>query len=359
MKILIDIGHPAHVHYFRNFAMTFRNNGHEVLFTCRDKEVTISLLEHYNFTYVNFGRPFKSILGKFLGLFYYTFKILIISLNFKPDMVLNASIYSAIVARLLSKPHISLEDTFNKEQVKLYLPFTSCILTGNYEHPSLGKKEISFSGYQELMYLHPNYFKPDKTVLQELGLQEDEPFVIIRFVSWNASHDIGHKGISLENKLLAVKEFSKYARVFISSESELPAGLIKYKINIPPERMHDALEFSTFLWAESFTMPAECSVLGTPSIVIHNSKSLYLEEQQDKYGLCYIYSESNVDQVKAINKGIELLNTPNLKNEWISRRNKMLSEKIDVTAFLVWFVENWPESFRIMKENPDYQYRFR
>jgi len=37
----------------------------------------------------------------------------------------------------------------------------------------------------------------------------------------------------------------------------------------------------------------------------------------------------------------------------------MLSEKIDVTAFIVWFVENWPESFKIMKENPDYQLNFR
>ncbi len=41
------------------------------------------------------------------------------------------------------------------------------------------------------------------------------------------------------------------------------------------------------------------------------------------------------------------------------RRQKMLLEKIDVTAFLVWFVENYPESAKIMKENPDYQWRFR
>jgi hypothetical protein len=37
----------------------------------------------------------------------------------------------------------------------------------------------------------------------------------------------------------------------------------------------------------------------------------------------------------------------------------MLSDKIDVTAFMVWFVENYPESAKIMKENPDYQWRFR
>ena len=36
----------------------------------------------------------------------------------------------------------------------------------------------------------------------------------------------------------------------------------------------------------------------------------------------------------------------------------MLKEKIDVTAFMVWFIENYPESAKIMKENPDYQLRF-
>jgi hypothetical protein len=37
----------------------------------------------------------------------------------------------------------------------------------------------------------------------------------------------------------------------------------------------------------------------------------------------------------------------------------MLSEKIDVTAFFTWFIENYPESQRIMQENPDYQRHFK
>jgi len=36
-----------------------------------------------------------------------------------------------------------------------------------------------------------------------------------------------------------------------------------------------------------------------------------------------------------------------------------LSTKIDPTAFMVWFIENYPESFRIMKEDPGYQERFK
>jgi hypothetical protein len=37
----------------------------------------------------------------------------------------------------------------------------------------------------------------------------------------------------------------------------------------------------------------------------------------------------------------------------------MMADKIDDTAFLVCFVENYPGSARIMIKDPDYQYRFR
>jgi predicted glycosyltransferase len=37
----------------------------------------------------------------------------------------------------------------------------------------------------------------------------------------------------------------------------------------------------------------------------------------------------------------QLLQTPGLKNDWGQRREKMLSEKIDVTAWMVNLVENF------------------
>ena len=82
----------------------------------------------------------------------------------------------------------------------------------------------------ELAYLHPNYFKPDKEILSILGVNEGEKYVIVRFVSWAAAHDFGHLGISFENKKKAVIEMSKFAKVFISSEKELPEDLKPYQI---------------------------------------------------------------------------------------------------------------------------------
>lgn len=359
MKYLIDIGHPAHVHYFRNLSHIFIRQGHEVLFTCRDKDVTVSLLQHYGFRFINLGHPFRSLPGKIFGIPFFTLRIIFISIRFHPDVYLNASLYSAFTAWLFRKPHISLEDTFNMEQVRLYMPFTSCILTGTYDHPSLGKKEIRYNGYQELLYLHPNYFRPDKTVLNELGLAENEPYAVIRFVSWSASHDARHKGMSLRNKLIAVREFSKYARVFVSSESELPHDLKDYEIKIAPHKMHDVLAFSCLVFGESATMVSEAAMLGVPGIFIDDTGRAYTKDLQDTYDLVYNFSESDDDQNSAINKGIELLKNKNSGKEWLTKHRAMLAEKTNVTSFLEWFISTWPESFKIMKNDPGRQQRFK
>jgi uncharacterized protein len=360
MNILIDIGHPAHVHIFKHFANEMLSRSHSILFTCREKEFEKQLLDKYNLPYKSFGRKYSSVFGKLWGLIKYDLKELIAGYKFKPDIFLSHGSYCAAHASfLLGKPHISLEDTFNFEQIWLYKPFTKVILTSDYDHPLKSGKVIKYSGYHELAYLHPKRYNPDKSVLNELGVEENEKYVILRFVSWRASHDIGHTGISLENKLYAIESFNKFAKVFVSSESELPDEIKEYQINILPHKIHDAIAFASLLFGESSTMAEEAAMLGTPSIYLYNESTYYTKHLEEEYHLMYNYSESIEDQLKAINKGTELLNISDLKQEWLLRREKMLSEKIDVTAFLVWFVENWPESFRVMRDNPEYQKRFR
>jgi hypothetical protein len=39
-----------------------------------------------------------------------------------------------------------------------------------------------------------------------------------------------------------------------------------------------------------------------------------------------------------------------LKKEWSKRREELLREKIDYTAFLTWFVENYPQSVEATKK---------
>jgi predicted glycosyltransferase len=151
------------------------------------------------------------------------------------------------------------------------------------------------------------------------------------------------------------EELSKHAKVFISSEGELPGDMKQYQIKIPPEKMHDALAFAILFVGEGATMASECAMLGTPAIYINSLEVGYCTEEEKKYNLVYNFRNSE----GVIAKAFELLKTLNMKQEWQQHRQKMLSEKIDVTAFMVWFVENYPDSVNIMKENPDYRLRFK
>ena len=114
---------------------------------------------------------------------------------------------------------------------------------------------------------------------------------------------------------------------------------IKYKLQISPEKIHDLLAYASLYIGEGATMASECAMLGIPAIYVNTLTSGTLEKQE-RYELLFAFK--NCENV--LQKSLELLDQPKLKEEFQRRRQKMLSDQIDVTAFMVWFVENYPES---------------
>jgi len=355
MKILIDIGHPGHVHLFRPFAKIMIGKGHDILFTCRQKEFEVELLRSEEFTYISFGKHFKSKSGKIWGLVKFNMQMLKTSLYFKPDIFLShGSIYASHIAFILGKYKISMEDSGNMEQIRLYLPFTKAVLTPFELPENLGEKQIRYHAYHELAYLNPKYFTPSKEILCQAGIDINKPFVLLRFVNWTATHDLGQGGFSLEQKEELVAFFSQNYTLFISSEGKAPKHFEKHLIKIKPEHMHHVLAYADLVISEGATMASEAGVLGTPAIYVNSLKRCY-NTDQEKYGT--VFNFKNGDGV--LDKAKEILEMQNRKEIFQERQQKMLSEKIDLTAFLVWFIENYPNSIKIMKENPDYQYNFK
>jgi uncharacterized protein len=356
LRILIDIGHPAHVHLFKHFTHEMIRMGHQVHFTVREKESEIRLLEHEGFSYTSFGGHYHSGAGKTWGLLKFTWLMIRASLRFKPDIYLShGSMYTAFASFFMRKPNIALEDTGNREQVRLYLPFTEAVLTSTCFPFSYGKKQVRYDGYHELAYLHPDHFTPDRSILKELGISGNERYFIVRFVSWGASHDIGQHGLNLNQKREIVELLLKYGKVFISSEKAVDPEFEKYRFNSPPERMHNALAFASLFVGEGATMASESAVLGVPSVYINTLQRSYTTEQQTKYGLVFNFTNG-----KGVPEKIrELLEDRGLNQRCHESGLRLLSEKIDVTSFLSWFIGSWPESFRVMKQDPAYQSHFK
>lgn len=362
MRILIDIGHPAHVHYFKNLIWEMQKKGHEFLLVARDRGPTIDLIKKYGFKFVSRGKGSATTLGKLMYMPKADLLVFKAGLKFRPDLFLSfGSIYAAHASKMLGKPHIAFDDTeFSTKEYKLYSPFTDVICTPKCFRRDWGKKQVRFNGYIELCYLHPNYFKPDRSVLEDLGVEDNEKYVVMRFVAFNAIHDGGVRGFSLANKIKLVDQLSKYAKVFITSENSLPKELEKYRFAIAPERLHDALYFASLYVGDSQTTSTEAALLGVPSVRC-NTFACSDQERANFIDLAEYQLLKNInvrDQDKAIDLAEQLISVDH-KPLWATRRDAMLDEKIDVTKYMVWFVENYPRSYHIMKEDPEYQRRFK
>lgn len=342
MNYLFDVGHPAHVHLFRCFAREMQEKGDQILFTSREKDMTIQLLKEYKLPYVSFGKPKKGVVGKVLGMLEFNLKLLRVARRFKPDYLLShGSLYAAHVSAILRKPHISFEDTGNMEQIVLYKPFTEAILVSDSFSKHFGKKTVVYPGYHELAYLHPKRFTPDPEVIRSYGFEPGESLILIRFVSWGATHDINHAGMTLDLKIQAAKKFSQYGKVLITSEAKLPPELEPYQIKINPIHIFHFMAHASLVFGESGTMASEAAVLGVPAIYIDSTSRDYTQEQERKYGLVFNFSETERDITKAIQKGEEILSHPEQRNRFAEGHKRLLADKLDVTAFLKDFVDKF------------------
>lgn len=336
-KILFDIGHPADVHFFKNLIWEMQKKGNEVLITSRMKENTFQLLDYYGFDFIDLGVNKKGLLRKAIGLAQTDYKLLNISKKFKPDILTGfASPYITHVARLIKKKSILFNDTEHANlNNKLSIPYSDYFLTPSSFMRDYGKKHLRFDGYKELSYLHPKWYKEEKDVLKELNIKKGEEYYIVRLVSWQASHDVGYKGVSKEQTLEIIKTLEKTGRVLLSSE-HYHAAFNEYTIKTHPAKIHTLMNHSTMYIGEGATMATEAAVLGKPSLFVSplSGKLGYLEELEKKYELLFSFrtvSES-LDKIK------EILES-NSKKQWAKKREKMLNEKIDVTSFMIKFFE--------------------
>jgi uncharacterized protein len=339
MKAVIDINHPADVHFFKNLIRYLKGKGHEVQVIATDKDVAFKLLDAYGIDYISLGSYGVSIPEKICRLPVIDLQMLLSCKKFRPDIFLGlGSTRAPIVSFMLGKTSINFLDTEHSlEQMALFLPFVSVISTPTCFTRKFNGKQIWYKGYKELAYLHPDNFLPDPSVLDEQGLHIGDKFSIIRLVSWNASHDIGQHGIT--DKPGLVRELEKHGKVLISSEGALDERLKKYELRISPDKIHDLLYYASLYVGEGATMACEAAVLGTPSIYISTLKGKlgYLNELENRYGMLFSFN----DQGPALKKAIELLMTPDVKNEWHNKKCVLLRDKIDVNRHIIELVERY------------------
>ena len=341
MNILIGVSHPKHVHIFKNVRQDLLDKGHKVKVLAVEKEITTSLLNIYNIPYDLIGTNQPTMLKKIMSLPKWEYKTYKIAKEFKPDIFISRALpHFAHVSTILNKPFIIFEDTETARALhKITIPFADAVVTPHWYKKNHGKKQIVFNSYFELGYLHPIYFKPNPIILKKVGLTEGDRFIIIRFIAWNATHDVSDTGFSDKEKL--IKQLEDKCRVFISSEIKLPDKLEKYRITISPEDIHHLMYYAFLYIGESATMAAESAILGTPGILVSTLRAGNTDELEQVYNMVYSFSNRKKAQENALNKAIELMEDENIKEKWLIKREKLLNDNIDVVKLMVEIIENF------------------
>ncbi len=254
MKVLIALNHPAHYHLFKIFAHEFRKLKHKIIFVIKKKDILEELLQNEKEKYVKLTekKELKSntisiLIQGFSELARHDWNIMKYVSIWKPDIMIGTDISITHVGKWKKIPSFVFNEDdyeYNKRFCNFSYPFADYIISpqvcnvGRYY-----KKKISYAGYHELAYLHPENFKPDKNNIRHL-LKDRKKYFILRFSSFNAYHDQNISGISndLARKIINILE--PYGNIFITSEREIIPSFEKYKLQINPVDIHHALYYS-------------------------------------------------------------------------------------------------------------------
>jgi len=339
------------------------SNGHEVKLVIKTKDILETLVQKDGWIYENIlpaarGNSILSIIG---SMFLRDYQMLLQILKFRPDILLGSDSSIAHAGFLTRRKVITFgEDDYAviRKLAWMMIPFSTCFISPDSCNPGpFQYKKTSYNGYMKLAYLHPTVFIPDHEKVSTWV--NGSPFCIIRMARLTAYHDKQISGLN-ENMVIEIIDRLKKInyRVFIDAEIDLPEFLEKYRLNIPKNDIHHLMANASLIISDSQSMSMEAAMLGVPSIRFNDfaGRIGVLEELEHRYGLTFGIKPSRPEQLFA--KMDEWLSQPRLRDEFLKKRNIMLSEKINVTDFIVWFVENFPESRLTLKKNPSFQYTF-
>ena len=340
MRVHFDVAHPAHVHLFKNAIRTLARDGHTVAVTSRRKEVTTDLLDAYDIEHTVLSSQGSGTLATVAEWGLRELRTLLFARRFDPDVVVSRLVPTAVHgAKVAGAESVVFADTENVEHVaRVTAPLVDYYCTPQSYQKDYGRRHRRHAGVQELAYLHPDWFEPDREVLRAHGVDPEEPYYVLRFVTNEAHHDADRQGFAAAAKRDLVADLSEHGTVYVSSEGDLPPDLGGHEVPVPPEAIHDLLAEADLMATDSGTMATEAALLGTPTVRYESPAAEGLlgafVELADS-GLV----EQFTDEASVRRRALELATSTEAGREWRERRDRYLEGATDVTEYMLDVIE--------------------
>lgn len=331
-RIALFPAHPAQVWILRQLELSLEDEYHFIWFI-RDKDISVQLADELRIEYTIVSKARKGIFGNAAELFVNIFRLWRHTLKFDIDLWISKYSAAHMVSRLLGRRSIFfVDDDFEivPTLFKLSCPHADAVILPEVTHHGpYNTKLTKFNGVFELLYLHPDRFAPDASIYNLLGIDDNQKFAIIRQASLTAHHDTGVKGVSY-NLLHKVIQYCERddIKVFITSEKSLAGEFEKYRLNVPPSKIHHALYYAEFFLGDSQTMTSEAALLGTPAFRLNSfvGRISYID-LIEKYDLAFGFKPGAEDQL--LDKLESFLADTQRKHAIAERRVKLISDMTD------------------------------
>ena len=336
MKVIITIQHPAHVHFYRYVIDELEAAGHETFVFARENDLAVPLLDYYDIPHEVLAGPQDSLSELIRVQLIYEWRLLRRARRIDPDvMTAIGGVAVSHVAPIVGARSVVFLDNEGFACHKVTVPFADAVCTPRRHGDEYGAKHVRYDGYHELAYLHPNRFDPAPAALRSHGVDPDERYFVLRFRKWDALHDVGAGGFSLDGKRELVSMLVDHGEVYITSTDDLPSDLEPHRLPVPSHLIHDLLYFADCYAGDSATMATEAAVLGTPAVRVQSfaadERMTNFVELEEEYGLL----RSTHDEEIALDYVEELVTDPDASKQWRERRRRLFDDKIDVVPYVV------------------------
>ncbi len=333
MRVLFEFTHPIDVHLFKHLVWALQARGHGTAIAARDKDVILDLLRGYGLSFTCLSRRGRGLFGLAQELVVRDWRLWRFARRFRPDLLVSSvGPCAAHVGWLMRRPVLVVDNTeHGRLQHRIAFPFATRICTADYYQKDLGAKQVRYRSFEHLAYLHPNRFAPDPSVVERAGVRPHEPFLMVRFVSWEATHDVGEHGIRPDERMRVLERLERFGRVIVTSERSLPPEFDRFRLPVAPHEYHHLLAFARLCLSEGGTVAAEAAVLGVPTVFVSTLRPGCQQRLEEYYQLLIQVEDAEA----AIAQAERLLSDDRTPVLWSNRQQRLLDEEGDLTEWLL------------------------
>ena len=331
-KILFDIIHLAHLNFFKNAINEFHKRGYDVEITYLDRGKIAKVLkkELPQYKHTKIGTYSKTTLGKISMILERMFRFFFYLMKSRPHITAGVGDFIlAFSSKLFGIPSVMYYDDFEFKVnfnlsdffgTRLYVPY--CL-------PKTSKKIIRYKSFKELAYLHPDIYKPQKSIITKMSLKENE-YVFIREV---AGISMNYTQLEKESLLGPIKYLhNKGIKMILSLEDKSRRKFYEPYCTIleePLEDLYSIVHYALFTICSGDSMARESALLGVPSIYT-GGRTMYVNNPFLEWKGVYKLER----QEDIINTANKLLNKK-IKQTWSKKITKIIKKNLADTTQVI------------------------